>query len=204
MAIAFDTNRAWIANQTRNTVTVVDGVTNEVLDRIDMRAAAPDSSDRAPSSIAIGGSGAWVVEHRADALATIDEESLAVTRTCIGSPEPGNIVAAGGMLWVSDAGGVVSVLNPATGAVTARLGIPGVAVGDLAADDDTLWVAAGSHVVGIDMATRTIAAVAAVGDLAKDRTFPGGLAIAEAGDALWTTDPASDGLLRISKAPVLP
>ncbi len=204
LGIAFDIDSVWVANQTSNSVIVVDGATNEVVERIDMRATSADASDRAPSSISTGAMGAWVVEHRADALAAIDGQSWAVTRTCIGTPEPGIIVAAADLLWVSDSGGVVSVIDPATGSPTARLGIPGVVVGDLVADDEMIWVAAGSHVVGIKLSTRTVTAIVALGDLAQDRQFAGGVSIAETADAVWTTDPASDGLLRLGRAPASP
>lgn len=201
MAMAFDGGRVWVANQTQNTLTIVDAMTNSVVDEIDMSEDAPGSPDRAPSSVTIEKGVAWVVEHRADALARVDSTST-VTRTCIGSPDPGNIVAAGGALWVTDSGGVVSILDPASGQASARLGLPGATAGDLVADDGMVWVGAGSAVVGIDSQTRAVVAVAALGDLADTREFAGGVSVAASPDSIWTTDPSGNGLVRIPKAAI--
>jgi YVTN family beta-propeller protein len=197
--MAFDAGRVWVANQTQNTLTVVDATTNSVVDRIDMSQDAPGPADRAPSSVTFADGVAWVVEHRADALARVDPTST-VTRTCIGSPDPGAIVAAGGALWVADSGGVVSLMDAARGEVQARLGLPGATAGDLVADETMVWVAAGSAVVGIDVRTQLVAAVALLGDFAASRDFAGGVSIALSADSVWTTDPTGNGLVRISKA----
>lgn len=193
MAIAFTADDVLVANQTANVVTVIDAETNTVATEFDL---GEGGEDRAPASIATGEGVAWVVEHRADSLATIDLATGSVTRTCIGTPDPGSLAAAGDLLWVADAGGVVSVVDRSTGSALVRLGLPAVIAGELALDEDFVWVAGGSALVGIDITTRTVAAVGALGDLSAERQFAGGASVA-VHDDLWVTDPASFGLLRL-------
>jgi len=195
MAIAFTADDVLVANQTANVVTLIDAETNAVATEFDMS----ERGDAAPASVVTGDGVAWVVEHRADALATIDLATGTVARTCIGSPDPGSLASAGELLWIADAGGVVSVLDPSSGAVLVRLGLPAVIAGDLAIDDDHVWVAGGSAVVGIDTETRTVAAVGTLGELSAERQFAGGASVA-VHDDLWITDPASFGLLRLTKS----
>jgi len=197
--LAVTGGRVVAANQTTNTLTVVDAESMEATGRIDLSEAAPGAADRAPGAVVVDGDTAWVVEHRADALARVDLEDSSVARTCLGDPEPGQMVAAAGRLWVADAGGVVSIVDPDSGEVTARLGLPAVTAGELTVDGDTVWLGAGSHVIGIDAVAGQVRVAAATGELSDEREFPGGVAVAVTSDSVWTTDPGGFGLLRFAK-----
>ena len=199
MALAATAGTVLVANQTTNTLTFVDAERLDVTAQIDLSSAAPGAADRAPAAVVVDGETAWVVEHRADALARVNLGDNSVTRTCLGDPEAGQVVAAAGRLWVASAGGVVSIVDPGSGEVTARLGLPAVTAGDLTVDGETVWVGAGSHVIGIDTVADQVSVVAATGELSDLRQFPGGVAVAVTSESVWTTDPAGFGLLEFAK-----
>ena len=199
MALAATDGGLLVANQTTDTLTWVDTTTMRVADDVDLAAGAPGGGDRAPSSIALDGDTAWVVEHRAHALARVRVADGSVSRTCLGDPAAGQLALAASKLWVAGAGGVVSVVDPRDGEVTERLFLPAVTAGELAVDGDTIWVGGGSHIVGIDAVTGEVEVAAATGELSGEREFPGGVAVAVTPSGLWTTDPASFGLLRFAK-----
>jgi Tol biopolymer transport system component len=144
---------------------------------------------RSPEGMAFTPGAVWTANHRSDqpqtaapphtfSVSKVDvaanQETKRVvveTRADTGSPDtnfccgPQGATAGAGSVWVADTTpgqGFVSRINPATGAVIAKITNPGVdACGSMAADDTSVWITQscdGPQLWRIDPATNTVAA----------------------------------------------
>jgi streptogramin lyase len=110
---------------------------------------------------------------------------------------PYNVVAGFGSVWVTVSGGLVR-LDPATGAVVARIGVGGRPWG-VAVGEGAVWVGnlTDATVARVDPATNTVAwRVTLITSLAK--ASPVG--VAAGGGSVWAADNSSDEVWRLDPA----
>jgi virginiamycin B lyase len=111
--------------------------------------------------------------------------------------DPYNVAAGFGSVWVTIAGGLVR-LDPATGAVLARIGVAGRPWG-VAIGEGAVWVGnyGDGTVARVDPATNTVAWRVRL-DNALGQASPVG--VAAGGGSVWAADRASDEVWRLDPA----
>lgn len=126
------------------------------------------------------------------ALARIDETSLAITTAAVRPIDPaGRIAASVGSVWVaSDAGGIVSRIDPDTREVVAEVFLAREP-SSVAAGKDALWVTsvAGNTLTRVEPNTNAVVETIAVG------RRPGRLAVTD--DAVWVLNRGDDSVSRV-------
>lgn len=196
-ALALDATSLWVAEAANRSVVRVDRATYAIAPPIDVGGAA--------SAIVSSGGVAWVALGFDRQVVRIDAATNSVTGR-FDEPAADAIQIAGGRVWLLDAGAsVVYAIDPSSGAVTARAGLPPLTQrpGDsvavpwtgLTADGNSLLVVRGSEVVRVDGATGAIVDVlritsatpASLGGIAAGPT--GLLAIDSAGQRLLAVAP---------------
>lgn len=190
----------WVSDPTSHAIVRIDPARTEIVATIDVRPRGTSGLDFAPSGVAVDDSAVWVSEHRADALTRIDPATNEVTATvCLGSPDPGRIVAGEGAVWVADIGGVINRVSPSSMEVQARVGpLYGPVVGSLAVGHGFIWVANASHLVRLDPATNAVDAAVLLSDEVPEDDWPGGLAVSFGAGSAWVTHPTRDVILQVT------
>ena len=140
---------------------------------------------RRPVALAIGHGSVWVANTDDGTVSRIDQDRHEVIRTIgIGAPAIALAVATDAVWVANGSDGTVSRIDPSADAVVETIDLRGSselvwnATYAVAADDDSVWIAAGPHhVLRIDPATNEPSAIIDVGHV------PVGVALGE--DALW-------------------
>jgi len=155
------------------------------------RASGPPIQVGTGPGAAVAGFGAlWVSNGNLDgSVSQISPAAGAVTRTLVNIP---NVAAAGaGSLWVTPIHGGLQRVDPATGKVTATIGLPN-AVGV------TLWAGSAwistnppAALVRVDLASNQI-----IGKAARDGTSP--IYITASSTGLWVVNSATGDLLHLA------
>ena len=140
---------------------------------------------RRPVALAIGHGSVWVANADDGTVSRIDRNRREVTRTIgIGAPAIDLAVAADAVWVANGSDGTVARIDPSADAVVETIDLRGSSelawnpTYAVAADDDSVWIAAGPHhVLRIDPATNEPVAIIDVGHA------PVGVAIGD--EALW-------------------
>ena len=140
---------------------------------------------RRPVAVAIGHGSVWVANADDGTVSRIDQERHQVVRTIgIGAPAIDLAVAADAVWVANGSDGTVSRIDPSADAVVATIDLRGSSelawnpTYAVAADEDSVWIAAGPHhVLRIDPTTNEPSAIIDVGHA------PVGVAVGE--EALW-------------------
>ena len=134
IAIAVDTESAWVADNARGTVRRLDGGTG--------RPAGPAARVGAgPIAIAVGEGGVWVASG-SGTVQRIDPGIGKISGAPIPVADPTGIAAGGGGVWVtSRLRGTVTRIDPRSGRVTGRPIPVGRNPGDVAVGFGSVWVA---------------------------------------------------------------
>src|SRR6185436_805457 len=149
---------------------------------------------RRPVAVAIGHGSVWVANADDGTVSRIDPDRREVIRTIgIGAPAI-DLAVATDAVWVANGSdGTVSRIDPSADAVVETIDLRGSSelawnpTYAVAADDDSVWIAAGPrHVVRIDPTTNEPSAVIDVGHV------PIGVALRE--EALWVVTTAERAL----------
>lgn len=149
---------------------------------------------RRPVAVAIGHGSVWVANADDGTVSRIHQDRHEVIRTIgIGAP-PIDLAVATDAVWVANGSdGTVSRIDPSVDAVVETIDLRGSSelawnpTYAVAADDDSVWIAAGTHhVLRIDPATNEPSAIIDVGHV------PVGVALGE--EALWVVTTAERAL----------
>jgi hypothetical protein len=106
-----------------------------------VRARIPVPSGQ-PGGMTVLGSTAWISDWSAGQIAGVDLAAGRVTKTLRagdGQDEPVSMTSGAGSLWVLDFAGPLLRIDPASGAITGRLGVRGLGA-DVAYGNGYLWV----------------------------------------------------------------
>jgi YVTN family beta-propeller protein len=139
----------------------VASVTDSTLSRIDPRsgvvtAAIPLGS--APAGVAAGAGGIWVASGQSRQLLLVDPHRDRVTRALPVGVSPGDVAVGAGSVWLSDPGGTVARLDPATGSMQ-QIKVGGSPAA-IAVTAGAVWVANGlGSVLRIDPRTRLVRSI---------------------------------------------
>jgi DNA-binding SARP family transcriptional activator/DNA-binding beta-propeller fold protein YncE len=208
-AIAAGGGAVWVASATvgqgRGTITRIDAVTGSVAEPVTVRRndEADPFAPATPSTIAVGQDGVWVNHVRRQLLHMDAAPGARLRPIGLGGSEFADGIAFyRGSLWVtSSATDRLLRINPATGAVIAR--IPIAATGrrvagpyDVAAGDDAVWVAdsLGDAVTRVDPTLNAVTATTRVGRRPTRLAIgAGGVWVLNAGDGtVARIDPRSN------------
>ena len=130
-AVAYGEKALWIANQTANTVSELNPLTNAKVWN--------PGVGREPSGVTVGDGAVWVADNGDDAVSRVDPHAQSVTSIPVGHA-PVGIDYGGGAVWVANSGdGTVSRIDPATSRVVKTINVGGKPVG-IAAGDGFVWV----------------------------------------------------------------
>jgi DNA-binding SARP family transcriptional activator len=149
---------------------------------------------RRPVAVAIGHGSVWVANADDGTVSRIDQDRHELIRTIgIGAPAI-DLAVATDAVWVANGSdGTVSRIDPSADAVVETIDLRGSSelvwnpTYAVAADDDSVWIAAGpNHVLRIDPTTNEPSAIIDVGHV------PVGVALGE--DALWVVTTAGRAL----------
>jgi DNA-binding beta-propeller fold protein YncE len=149
---------------------------------------------RRPVAVAIGHGSVWVANADDGTVSRIDLDRREVIRTIgIGAPAI-DLAVATDAVWVANGSdGTVSRIDPSADVVVETIDLRGSSdvvwnpIYAVAADDDSVWIAAGPHhVLRIDPTTNEPSAIIDVGHV------PVGVALGE--DALWVVTTAERAL----------
>jgi DNA-binding SARP family transcriptional activator len=169
-----------------NSVAVIDPQRSRVVAHVPV--------GRRPVALAIGHGSLWVANADDGTVSRIDPDRREVIRTIgIGAPAI-DLAVADDAVWVANGSdGTVSRIDPSADAVVGTIDLRGSSelawnpTYAVAADDDSVWIAAGPHhVLRIDPATNEPSAIIDVGHV------PVGVALGQ--DALWVVTTAERAL----------
>jgi YVTN family beta-propeller protein len=129
-AAAFGERALWVANQTANTVSEFNPLTNAKVWN--------PGVGRGPSGITVGGGIVWVADTGSDSVSRVDPHSESITSIPVGNA-PVGIDYGEGAVWVANSGdGTVSRIDPSTGKVVKTIKVGGRPVG-VAAGSKLVW-----------------------------------------------------------------
>jgi YVTN family beta-propeller protein len=158
LEIVADDEGVYVPNFDEDTVSRIDPATNTVTATIQLAAGA------APVGITATPGAVWVADHHGQAISRIDTASNTVVATIPTGGAPGaccgpqQLTVGAGSLWagVPNSGSVVRI-DPTTNTVIATIPVGNGVCGDLAADQNAVWVTnsgcAGNPVTRIDPTT---------------------------------------------------
>jgi DNA-binding SARP family transcriptional activator len=169
-----------------DSVTVIDPQRSQVVGHVRV--------GRRPVAVAIGHGSVWVANADDGTVSRIDQERHEVIRTIgIGAPAI-DLAVATNAVWVANGSdGTVSRIDPSADAVVETIDLRGSSelvwnpTYAVAADDDSVWIAAGPHhVLRIDPTTNEPSAIIDVGRVP--------VAVALGDEALWVVTMAERAL----------
>ncbi len=180
---AAGSNKAYVANQSSNTVSVIDTGSNTVVATV----AVPQ-----PAGVAVSPDGTrlYVTNQSSNTLTVIDTATNAlVTTVAVGTAPSGVAVSpSGARVYVvnsSSVPGTVSVINTATNTVVATVAVGAVPETVAVSSDDSRAYVANQYsdtVSVIDTATATVVATVATGE------FPVGVAVSPGGSRAYVAN----------------
>jgi len=138
IAVAVGEGAVWVANVEDGTLSRIDPRTRKVVRTVGLGTPATD--------VAVGFGSVWVANGSAGTLSRVDPRSSAVAETLqpaastgVVSPVAQAVTVGFGSVWLTSGPERVLRLDPATGAVSARIAAA-VEPTSLAAGEDALWV----------------------------------------------------------------
>jgi YVTN family beta-propeller protein len=157
IAVAVGEGSVWAVNADDRTLSRIDPETREVVRTIGLGTPAVD--------VAAGAGSVWVADGSEGTLSRVDPRSNAVAETirvgereALVSPVAQAVTVGWGSVWLTSGADRVLRIDPATGAVRARIAVPVEPV-SLAAAGDALWVGSlGRRVARIDAGANAVTA----------------------------------------------
>ena len=197
-SIAVADGKVWVVNRDAQTISLIDARTRALVKTFAIGAT--------PSDIAAGPGGVWVGDSATHSVLELDPDSGAVVKTIAappltppslrpGVPLAGAIAADAQAVWFASGNATLSRIDPATGALQARIreGGPVLDAPHLAVGEGAVWVSACCGVVTrVDPRTDSVAASIPV---PADGPIAAGLGSVWLADTktglLWQLDPDS-------------